>query len=287
MTWQIALFLNIIFSVIRGSLYKKLVDKIDPILVMMHTNFWGIVFFSSYFVFFNREFPVIYPEMLLLGILFTVSFGAYLKAARISLTQSVVFGSYYLVITLFLAAIFLGEWKLFDIQNISGIKNILGAVMAFISIYLLMTSGSKKEKMLEKNWIKYISLNIILTGFGTFWSKAFLVNHLPIETLFSQYLGGMPIQVIYNKIKLKKLSVDFTYYPAIILCSLMEVVGLSLYYVAFKEGPAMIILPVQTIMITIFTSLSGLIFFKEAHMFKKEKIWGLVIGIVGVGLLVI
>ena len=76
-------------------------------------------------------------------------------------------------------------------------------------------------------------------------------------------------------------------YYLILLCAVLEFFTLNLFYFAYKNGPAVIVLPVQTLALTIFTALIGLVFFKEARMFKKDKLLGLILGIMGVAILVI
>lgn len=60
-----------------------------------------------------------------------------------------------------------------------------------------------------------------------------------------------------------------------------------LFYTAFKSGPITVILPVQTLVLTITTVLGGLFIFKEAQNMTRRKIAGMVLGIVGVVLLMV
>lgn len=287
MPWQSALLGNIFFASIRDPFYKKIVDRLDPYLVMFHTNIWGMVLFSAYYIVRNRLLPPIYFEMMLLGVVFTVSYGFYLTAIRFSLSQSVIFRSYSLAITLLLTAVFLGEWMFFDPLRVSGIKNITGVLLAGISLYTLTATGAKKEQKLERTWLLLILGNIILNGFGSFWSKSFLASHAPAETLLSQYVGGMVVLPFIMKAKKMSIRISKGYVLQIFILSVLEFFTLILFYEAYRKGPAVLVLPIQALVITIMTTMAGLIIFKETHLYRKEKAWGLGLGLFGALLLTV
>lgn len=186
MSWQLALFFNVIFATIRSTIEKKLVDRLDPLVVFFHTAFWSTVFFTLFYLLRHDSLPIIYPEMILFGVSVVLITGSYLAAIKISLSQTVVFGSYYIVVAMLLTTLFLGEWQLFDPAKISGQKTLIGVFLAFISLVFLLKSSSRKEAIMEQKWVFLIAVVIILNGVITFWSKSFLASHGPLETLISQ-----------------------------------------------------------------------------------------------------
>lgn len=287
MSWQIAIIFNLVFSSIRSYLDKKLVGRLDPFVLYLYTFIWSGIFFTGvYFLRYGFSLTV-YPEMLLFGPVSVMVIGSYLMAIRISLSQTVVFGSYYLIIPMVLSAIFLGEWQLFDPSTGSGLKNISGVILALISLYFLLKTSSKKEEKLEKRWLLFTLIYIIGNGFTTFWSKTFLASHGSLETLVSQTIGGAPIMLIIILLGKKQLKIAKTDSFLTAIDGLAIFLAVVFYYQTLKNGPATIVLPVMTLVSTIIVTMIGLIFYKEVQMFKREKLLGLILGIVGVGMLVI
>lgn len=287
MSWQIPLFFNIIFGTFRSYLDKRLVTRIDPLIVYFYTVFWILLYLLGYFFIRNHTFPAIYPEMIVMGALYAVAIGSYLKAIKINLSQSVVFASYYLVIPMILSAIFLGEWSFFNPRTFSGQKTILGLILAFISMFLILRSHSKREAKIEFEWIYLIIINIVLNGIGTFWGKTFVDSHNIFDTVFSQCIGGLGVVFIINRLRNKKYSVNPINHIWLAFDGFIIILAIYFYYLTVKSGPLTLILPIQTLLGTIAIALLGLILFKEVQYFHKEKIAGLVLGFIGVVLLMV
>lgn len=283
--WQLPLFLNVVFAAVRGFFDKKLVSKIDPFVAFFYVVLWGTVFYYVIFIFRHHAIPPVYPGMMFLGVLYALAVGTYLAAVQISLSQSVIFASYYLLIALILAAVFLGEWQFFDPTVAAGQRTILGMVFAAAALGIFLFTGNKKEGKLERKWILFIAINIIVNGIGTYWGKVFIGDHGPLETLISQSLGGLPVLFIFNFLRKK----DFRIHTGGQILAAMDaaamVVALSFYYQAIKKGPLTIILPIQTLGGTILIALIGLVLFDEAHKFTRLKMVGMAAGVVGIVLL--
>lgn len=287
MTWQIPLFFNIIFGTVRSYLDKKLVDRIDPFLVFFYTSIWGTVFFLLFYFLRHLSFPTIYPEMIFLGVLITFAMCSYLAAIKISLSQSVIFTSYYLLLALILAAVFLSEWQLFNPTESSGQKTIVGGILAFISLFLLLSGGTKKEERLERKWLIYIVAFIILNAISVFWGKVFIADHGPLETLISQSLGALPAIYIINIIKKVKWPISRENHLLAAIDGLAVVLSVVFFYQSLKNGPLSLILPIQTLVGTMAVVLVGLFIYKETHMLTRQKTVGIVLGFLGVVLLVV
>lgn len=290
MTWQIPLFFNIICATIRGFLDKKLVEKVDPFLTYFYVVLWGTIFFELFYFLRHQSFPAIYPEMMLLGVLFSFSYGSYLMAVKINLSLSAVFASFYFLIPLFLAVIYLNEWQIFNPATASGQKIIAGVLLTFISMWLIFSDSVGKDSSknkINKKWLVFSLVNIILAGIGTFWGKTFITNHGPLETLISQSYGGVPALFMINIIRRKKFQIERSGLTLSILNGLAAALSAVFFYIAFKNGPVTVILPVQTLALTVTVVLVGLVVFKESQNMTRRKIAGMVTGIMGVMLLMI
>lgn len=287
MSWQIPLFINIIFATIRGYLDKKISDRVDPFLAFFYLAFVGAVgYFLLYIIKYN-SFPPIYPEMVLLGVLYSFVISLYMSAIRINLTQSSIFASYYLVIPMLLSAIFLGEWRLFNPVTFTGQKTLFGISLALISMLLLLHAHNKKEERLEKKWLIFIVLQILLNGLASFWGKTFINNHGPLETMTSQVMGGVPVMFMINIFRGQKFKLATNNFLWIIIDGTVIVFSVVFYYLAVRSGPLSIVLPVQSLILTATVVLIGLFVYKEAHDFDRNKLIGLILGGLGIMLLVL
>lgn len=287
MSWQIALFFNIIFGTIRGYLDKRLVDRIDLVGFFFISSIWGTIIMLVLYILRHASLPVIYPEMIVLGGVYAIAIGAYLVAIKISLSQTAAFYPYSMVIPMILAALFLGEARLFDLGTFSGQKTILGLVLAFVALYLILKSGSKKEQKMEKKWSYAIIINSILIGGGTYYTKTFLASHGPLESLISQQLSILPILAAVAIYRKTNLSFSLNSQSLMFLDALVSTLGVIFYYIVIGGGPINLVLPAQTVILTITGILVGLFLFDEVHLFTKEKRLGLAIGVLGVIILLI
>ncbi len=288
MSWQSALFFNIIFGTLRGALAKKLVNRIDPFVMVFHMVYLSLPLYSLYYYFEKQSEFILFSEMMVLGILFFLGYVAFLYAVKISLSKSVVYSSYFLIITLCLTSIFLGEWRLFNPKTAYGSKNILGIIIAALSLYVMFYSDRGREKLKDFRWLGLMGFNIITNGIGSFWVKIFLISHTPIQALFSQTVGILPASFLVNKIMKKNLfRINRNDYLLIMVNTLFDFSALIFYYIALKSGPAILVIPIQTIALTISITLAGLLFFQEMKQFSGIKFFGLILGILGVVLLVI
>lgn len=287
MPWLFPLIFNIIFSSIRNILDKRLVDRINPFVVFLYVSVFGQVIVLLVYFLRHASLPAFYPEMMFLGALYSLIVGTYLYAIKINLTQTAVFTSYYLLIPMLLSAIFMGEWIYFDVRIPEGQRTIMGIILALISMFLLLHSKSKKEEKMEKTWFLLIGANILLNGIGTFWGKSFIGDHGALETMFSQGMGGIPVILIFlliqkEKLKLSRSNLFLTFVDSVIVSG-----QIIFYYAMVKAGPLAIILPVQTLVLTLAVVLIGLFIYNEAHFFTKAKFLGLIAGVVGVVLLMV
>ncbi len=287
MNWQLPLFLSIVFATLRGFLDKKLVDRSDPFFVLLVTEGWISIFFFTVYFLINRSLPPILPEMIILGGLFMFIVGFYLEAIKISLSKTIILSSYYLLITMILSFIFLGEWRIFYINSLNGWKNIGGAILALLSMYFLLKSHTKKEEKMERKFLFFISLNILLNGIGTFWGKSYLQTHGELDVILSQTVGALFVIIPINLFKRNSFNKDANFHFLALLDGIVIFLVIWTFTIALKRGPAVLVLPIQTVLTTIFIALIGLFVFNEVKSITYEKKIGLVLGLVGVLALII
>lgn len=287
MNWQLPLFLNIIFGTVRGYLDKRLVNKNDPFFVLLVTEIWiSFFFFIVYFVI-NQTLPPIFPDMMIVGGIFVFVIGSYLEAIKISLSKTMILTPYFLIITMLLSVIYLNEWRVFDTGTLTGWKNIGGVVFALSSMYFLLKSHTKKEEKIERKFFLFISLNIILNGLGTFWVKSYLATQGELEVILSQIIEGLLILIPINFLKRNTFTLNRNFHLLALIDGFFIFLVIWTFTVALKRGPAVVVLPIQTVLLTIFLALIGLFVFNEVRSFTFEKKIGLVLGIVGIIALVI
>lgn len=287
MIWQTALVFYVFFGVLRGYFDKKLVTKVDPVVAFFYSAVWSLAaYLVIYFLVTGFFFPIL-PEQLILGVVYVFGIWAYLIALQLSLSQTVVFCSYSILIPMVLSAVFLGEWQLFNPGSLAGLKNIFGIILALLSMYLIIKSHSKKEEKLEKKWFFLIIVNIFSVGIANYLSKIYLADYGPVEALISQSISGIPLILIISLITGKSLKL--TKRKHALAATDGVVVGLSVifFYAMLKAGAASVVLPIGMSALTIVSVLVGLFIFKETQLFTKEKLVGLFIGILGIMLLII
>lgn len=287
MTWQFALFLNTVFSTIRSAVQKKIVTSVDPQLTLFYVICFYLTEVFILHVILNRQLPLIYPEALALGMVFAVSTTCLFAAIRISLSQTSLFASYAIIVSMALAAVFLGENRLFNPTTVSGQKIIVGLLCAVVSMWLIAKKGSIKKVLSDKTWLVLMIGYIIFDGIGQFGNKVFLATHQPLETLVSQMIGHLPI--LYVILKIRKIPFYVRKYDGmwIALDSFAEVGFAVFLLISFKLGPLSLILPIQKLATIIGGMSIGLILFKESYVYTKAKVAGVIIGLVGIVLLIV
>ena|SRR3990167_1785505 len=150
MSWQLLLYINLAAGTIRELLNKKISNTVSLFAGLFYITLFAQLFFYVSWVFTSQKLPRYDLYASLSGILIVAGFSFYFAALRISLTQSILFQSYSILITILLSAVFLGESKYFDIRTFTGIKVVSGTILAFLALWYLLHQKNKKEERLEK-----------------------------------------------------------------------------------------------------------------------------------------
>ena len=140
---------------------------------------------------------------------------------------------------------------------------------------------------MEENWLFLVLVNIVLVGIGVFLGKRFVDTHGPLETIFSQAIACALTLFFINLARRKRMHLSFSNHFLSFIDGLVIACGATFYYVAIKAGPLSLILPIQSLVLTVTGILTGLFLFGEAHLFDRTKIIGLALGAAGVVLLMI
>lgn len=274
------------FSLQYEAAYKKVVTRTDPQLFLFYAMCYFLVEILILYMLINHRFPVLYPQMFLLGVIFAISTTCLFAAIRISLSQTSLFGTYSIIVSMVLAALFLGESVIFDPMTIKGIRSIAGVLFAIISLWLLTRSNSHQKEKTNMSLFFLILTYIIFDGIGQFWNKTFLASHETMETLVSQMIGLIPFLFVILYLRRISLKITGNSHIWIAFDSIAEVGFAIFLLLSFKLGPISLILPIQKLATIIGGMLLGLIVFNEKHSYTKIKKIGLLVGITGIILLI-
>src|SRR3990170_574191 len=129
MSWEILLFINLISATIREALSKKIADKMSFSVGLFYIMVFSQVLLYLAFFITHGSLPRFDLNVSAIGVIFVIAFSAYFAAIKISLSQSILFQSYSILVTVILTAIYLGEAKYFDLSTPTGIKVISGTLM--------------------------------------------------------------------------------------------------------------------------------------------------------------
>lgn len=282
MNWLPFLGINLIAATLRETVSKKVVNQIDPLTAFFYFSLFISIWLFIIHLIIYRELPRIELDVVLSGIVSLIGYAAYLKAVSYSLSKSILFQSYSVVVTIILAAVFLGEASLLNPAKIEGLKLIIGLLLAFLSLKFLMATHSKKVEIEEKKWLFYILITILFMGLGSFFN-VFFVRTMPITSVFTnQALFMVPVSFLLLKLLRKNISLSRKNLSFLTVTSVAQAAA----YVSFFKAAEMIavsrLFPIQQVTLVITTMIAGFIFFKERELVTKPKVIGSILGIIGI-----
>ncbi|OGG13180.1 hypothetical protein A3D77_00460 [Candidatus Gottesmanbacteria bacterium RIFCSPHIGHO2_02_FULL_39_11] len=282
MNWISFLGINLIAATVRETVSKKVVNHIDPLTAFFYFSLFISVWLFIIHLIIYKEPPRIEPDVVLSGIVSLIGYASYLKAVSYSLSKSILFQSYSVVVTILLAAVFLGEASLLNPAKTEGIKLIIGLLLALFSLKFLMATHSKKVEVQQKKWLFYILLTILFMGLGSFFN-VFFVRIMPITSVFTnQALFMVPVSFLLLKLLRKNISLSRNNLSFLTVTSVAQAVA----YVSFFKASEMVVVsrlfPIQQVALVITTMICGFIFFKERELVNKHKIIGSILGIIGI-----
>lgn len=286
MSWQTLLVINLFAASFREFLYKKIADKMNPIVGLFYITLFCAIFFYVCFFLLYHSFPRLNLALSLSGSLFVLSILSYFKALKISLSQSILFQSYSILVTVILTAIFLGESKYFDLHTMVGVKVLVGTILSFIALWYLLHQKKKKEEKLEKKWFVYILGTILFGGVGSFVTVSFIHTYTPLEVLINQDSLMTLLLLVLILVRREKLHIGFPMIRATFLNGIASTVAVIAFYQALLITPVAKFYPLQQLLLVIITMFTGVIFYHEKDLFSKQKFIGIALGFVGMVLLI-
>lgn len=280
MSWQILLFINLTSAAFREYFHKKIADTIDPWIGFFLIVLFNVLILSLFYFALYRDLPVINPLIALSGVVFVAVYLTYFKAIKYSLSQTILFQSYSLVITIILAAVFLNEISYFNLSS-SGLRLMGGIFLAFFSLWLLL-SGRKKMVKSQVSWLIFLIAHILLLGVGSFLTLSFSRSYGPLFTILNQTYGAFLALGIYFLISNKKIHPSGSVLKVTFLGSFFSSISGLAFFQAVLTVSAAKFYPLQQLLLVILTMMVGVIFYRETNIFKSQKLTGLIIGFMGV-----
>lgn len=286
MTWQILLVINLAAASVREYLNKKIADKVSPFVGLFYIFLFAQTMFYTSFILYYRAFPRLDLPLTLTGIVLFAGFVSYFAALKISLSQSILFQSYSILVTVVLSAIFLGESKYFDLHTATGLKVISGIALSFIALWYLLHQKSKKQEQLEKKWFVYILSTIVFLGVGSFLTVFFIHRFTPLEVVINQDNVIIPLLLLSAVIKKDNLKIGRRMLQISIINAFVSTIAVIAFYQALLLTPVAKFYPLQQLSLVIITMFTGVIFYKEKDLFSGTKLVGMALGLAGMVLLV-
>lgn len=280
------LLINLAAAAVREYLNKKVADKVSPFVGLFYIFFLAQLLFYGCFFFFYHAFPRFDLLLSLTGIVLFVGFVSYFSALKISLSQSILFQSYSILVTVVLSAIFLGESKYFDLHTATGLKVISGIALSFIALWYLLHQKSKKQEQLEKKWFVYILTTIVFLGVGSFFTVFFIHRFTPLEVVINQDNVIVPLLLLFAVLRKEKLKIGRRMLQITGVNAFVSTIAVIAFYQALLITPVAKFYPLQQLSLVIITMFTGVIFYKEKDLFSGTKLVGMALGLAGMVLLV-
>lgn len=287
MSWQILLLINLFSASLREFLNKKIANTMEPVAAFINFAFFGFLWFVMYQLIIVKAMPRIDLTVSATGFIIIIAYISYLKAVKISLSQSILYQSYSIIVTVILAAIFLGEGRYLDIRTGTGVKIVSGIILAFVSLWFLLHVGRKRDELLERKWFYYIAIVIVFFGVSSFFTISFFRVYTPIEVLISQSLPMIFVLPLYQLLVGGKIILKRKQFKTVFLSSIFASIAVVAFYFALMIVPVAKFYPIQQVSLVILTILQGVLFYKEANVFSGNRLVGMIIGMAGIMLLVL
>lgn len=285
MPWQFFLGINLITATVREIMNKRVANTMDPVVGLFYVNLvQGLLFYIWFFLLYRRL-PVVDVGVASAGVLFAVAYACYYSALRFSLSQSILFQSYSLLITIILSAVFLGEMKYFDISAGAGLRTIMGIFLALISLWFLLHQKNMNKEQRQLKWLIFIAGTILFLGIGSFISAAALRRMTSLEVLINQTDVMVPAVLLLaflsnRKFKLKKEDVSI-----VVTNAFFAVIAVVTFMNALVETSVSKLYPIQQVLLVISVMTAGVVLYKETQIFSKQRLIGIILGLTGVILL--
>jgi hypothetical protein len=212
----------------------------------------------------------------------------FLRAIKVSLSQSLLVMPITNVVAVSLTAAFLGEWQLLDPRTALGILTLIGSSATIFAV-ILFSGGGRQKNAGNRKWL-YATLGYVLVfGVVSFLAKYFANEQIAISHfLFSWYVGTLigsflPRVIEKNWVFIPRSGQFWKYF----FLALTMVGSNAAAYWALLSYPGAVVFPVFTFFYAAGSALLGLFVFKERKSFKTRDWVGMAVGAVGAIILIV
>jgi drug/metabolite transporter (DMT)-like permease len=283
-TWQLALVLHLMVWTLGQSIQKRIVDKLPRGKALALFYFFGALIMWLYVLIFGG---LTFEKSLLLivPVGFLNAMGAYFqwRAYEFSFSKTVLFIPLSAVVTIVLAAIFLGEAAIYNLWMITGIILLISAT------YLLKepAKNSEQEKINFK-WLLFVLGFVFIFGTTVFIMKIFSSTDVSQKTFLlywysSSVLGTLPILWLERKDKRKVFTKTAWLIP---FSSIFLVGSWALVYLAVSLAPLGVVEPIRRFGMSVLPIPVGWFLYKEKRNLSKLQVLGFIIGALGAFLVI-
>lgn len=278
MTWMLAVGLSLTIWALTQITLKSIVDRLPKAkaLVLQFFICAGLIWT---FALITKAIQFEQSFLLIAVVGFVNAFGAYCqwRAYAFSLSKTALFLPLSGVITVGLAALFLGESATYNFWTI------IGVIFLFSAAFFLSKKEKGEGESIEIKWLLFVMGMILIVAGVSFMMKLFSFT-IPRTTFLSYWYGGaflgsLPILWLERKDKRKIFQKGSWRVP---LASAGILGVLATTYWAFQLAPAGMVLSIQAFGMASLPIPIGWFLFKEGRRLTRTRVVGFVLGALGV-----
>jgi len=293
MNWEIILAIHLIIWTFSAAILKHIAKKIPSAKALTIIFFLCAIMMLGYNLTLG-DFRFAPFFLLISSVGFINSYGSYcqLRAYKFSFSKTNLFLPLSTVITAGLAALFLGESKIYNSKVLIGVL-----ILLIAAVFLAFKKSQKEEKNIGAEWL------LFALGMASIWGMAFFMVKffsftIPRETfLLYWYIGaffgsssilglGRIIKIEENQ-RQKAEKISFKKVWFVIPASILILLSLTTQYWAFQLAPAGAVESIRRFGMSLLPIPIGWYFFKEKKELTKVQTLGFILGIIGTSLTIL
>ncbi len=279
--WQVIIIAATLLSSIGQIFNKYQVNRAASLQVTIYKYLSSLVVAFGLWSYFKIGWPRQWLLLLLYGFSVGLSITLYTKAARLSLSKTVLSTPSSQVLAIVIAGFLFREWQLFNLATVNGLKMIGALSLIPMLMYLFYERGEKTQK-----WsFLIISLMIYLAIIKVF-AKFFLDQVEPLQMLLLQYIGAVAVVSVGLKLKKRQFWVSKNFALTGLTQGLFTSTGVWLYYVGLQKATVTQTVLLRMPIFILLTTVVGLYGFKEIKTMTLKKWLGMGVALVIVGLVI-
>ncbi len=219
----------------------------------------------------------------------------YLRAVKINLTRATLLTPVITVISLLLAVIFLGEWRLLNPTELPGACRLVGIILGIAALGCFSINRNN-DKITQKSNETSATINaagaVFLWGVTNFLLKYFALKAIPTDQFLTAWypgawLASLLIFTATGRLRFpttpsKKLSAPSPRLRHLILIGMLgclTIANLGVTYYALTLAPAVIVLSIHDLIQMGGGTLIGILLYSERQHFRRQDSWGIISGI--------